>query len=55
MDDEVRRWDLLLPASAEKPRARFGRRARTFAKALAVAASPAGATGPPAGSTSSPG
>ncbi len=34
MDDEVRRWDLLVPASAEKvAKERFGRRARTLAKA----------------------
>ena len=33
MDDEIRRWDLLVPASAEKvARERFGRRARALAK-----------------------
>jgi len=34
MDDEVRRWDLLIPASAEKAaKQRFGRRARSLAPA----------------------
>ena len=46
MDDEVRRWDLLIPASAEKvAKARFGRRARTLATAAdAAAAASASAT-----------
>ena len=36
MDDDVRRWDLLVPASVEKvAKQRFGRRARTLARALA--------------------
>ena len=36
MDDEIRRWDLLVPASAEKAaKARFGRRARSLANAAA--------------------
>jgi ribulose-phosphate 3-epimerase len=42
MDDEIRRWDLLVPASAEKAaKERFGRRARSLAK---VGADPAGST-----------
>ena len=37
MDDDARRWDLLVPASAEKvAKERFGRRARALAKAGAA-------------------
>lgn len=44
MDDEIRRWDLLLPASAEKAaKERFGRRARALAKATTTLAGDAGA------------
>ncbi len=43
MDDEVRRWDMLVPASAERAaKERFGRRARALAKAGTPEASPAG-------------
>jgi ribulose-phosphate 3-epimerase len=54
MDDEIRRWDLLVPASAEKvARERFGRRARSLAKAestsgIAGAAGAAPASAPSA-------
>jgi len=37
MDDEARRWDLLLPASAEKvAKERFGRRARSLESAMSA-------------------
>jgi ribulose-phosphate 3-epimerase len=42
MDDDVRRWDLLIPAPAEKvAKERFGRRAKALAKALAKSATSA--------------
>jgi ribulose-phosphate 3-epimerase len=51
MDDDVRRWDLLVPASVEKTaKERFGRRARTLAKASA-APTPAPATTKPSATT----
>jgi ribulose-phosphate 3-epimerase len=52
MDDEVRRWDMLVPASAAKAaKERFGRRARTLAKATS-ASTPTGST---SGSATAPG
>ena len=45
MDDEIRRWDLLLPAPAEKAaKKRFGRRARSLEKAMAASPPGAGVT-----------
>jgi ribulose-phosphate 3-epimerase len=45
MDDEIRRWDLLIPASAEAAaKQRFGRRARARASAAATSATATSAT-----------
>jgi hypothetical protein len=42
MDDEIRRWDLLIPASAEAAaKARFGKRRATLARAGAPEATAA--------------
>jgi ribulose-phosphate 3-epimerase len=44
MDDETRRWDLLLPASAEAAaKERFGRRRSTLARSAGASAGPAAA------------
>ncbi len=54
MDDDVRRWDLLIPAPAEKvAKERFARRARALAKASGAASPAGGSTSPRATTTPS--